>query len=75
MMKNDDLNVDGKSKHFSQYIYSNKINYLTSQQCPFFSKIPKYNHKANMMGYRHKNIYHKYVYNKIKYYLSMIREI
>ena len=28
-----------------------------------------------MMGHRNKNIYHKYLYNKIKYFLLIIREL
>ena len=32
----------------------------------FFSKIPKFNDKATIMGYIYKNLYQKYVYNKIK---------
>ena len=37
--------------------------------------IPKLNDKATMMGYRNKSLHHKYVYNKIKYFLLMILEI
>ena len=40
-----------------------------------FSEIPKLNDKATMMGYWNKIIYHKYVYNKIKFFLVMIWEI
>ena len=37
--------------------------------------VPELNDKATMMGYRNKSLYHKYVYNKIKYFLLMIWEI
>ena len=37
-----------------------------------FSKNPKLNNKATMMGYGNKNLYHKYVYNKMKHFLLNI---
>ena len=37
--------------------------------------IPKLNDKSAMMGDRNKIIYHKYVYNKIKYFFLMIWEM
>ena len=61
MTKNDDLSI--KYKSCGKYIDSNKIKYLNSQWCTFF-KIPKLNYKANMMGYRKKSLYQKYVCNK-----------
>ena len=35
-----------------------------------FSKTPKLNDKVTIMGYRHKSLYHKYVYNKINIFVD-----
>ena len=41
----------------------------------FFSKNTKLNYNATMMGSGNKIMYHRYVYNKMKYVLLMIWEI
>ena len=54
------------------YIYEqNKLSDFSTVSV-FFSKNQKLNDKATMMGYRHKTLNHKYVYNKIKEFLLMI---
>ena len=47
------------------------MNDLTYKWCPVFLEKPELNDKENMMGYRHTNIYHKYVHNKIKIMLMI----
>ena len=62
MMNNDDLDYRWNNLKVAFIIYVRK-HYLTPQRCPFFSKIPRLNSKATMMGYIHKSLYHKYEYN------------
>ena len=63
-----------QSKSWIYYIDLNIYIYINFQWCPFFN-ISKINYKVTIRGYKNKSLYHKYVYNKIKYVLLMIWEI
>ena len=68
MVNNDDLSIHGTIKKL-QLIYIFEKNELSDlSMVSVFSNITKLNDKAPMMGYGNISLYHKYVYNKIKYF-------